>query len=131
LTEKTQISADTTIGLQRVEIKKNAPCVTAWANKKRLRPERHFTPCHRNDLRRALAICRRENADMIAGGFDALKRETHRPHKCTVLGEIADIYFAAVVGSDRVQQFRSAHDGGRVLCAALRFDFNQKTTQPE
>ena len=52
----------------------------------------------------------RKNADVIARGyFEMLKRKSHWLPKCAHLSQRADIDFAAVIGGDRVQQFRAAH----------------------
>jgi len=53
VTEKTQIGADTTIRLQRIEVQINPAFLASRANKKRLHAERHLSPCHGDDLRHA------------------------------------------------------------------------------
>ena len=91
-------------------IKQNAPCVASWTDKKWLEAERHSSPRHGDDLRRLAAfIANAENSDVIAGGFEMLKRKSHQSLKCTGFGQHANIDLAAVIGSDRVQQFRAAH----------------------
>jgi hypothetical protein len=109
LRAKPQASAISTVGFQGVEIKKCAPCATARANEKRLPAERHLPPLHGNDLRRALTVSRREKPDVIAGGFDALKWKAHRLSKCTMPSQRTDIYFAAMIGSDRMRWFAVTH----------------------
>jgi hypothetical protein len=114
-----KIGARSTIRLQRVEIKKNAPSVAARANKKRLGAERHFAPCHGDDLRRLTAFfADPENADVIAGGFKMLKRKPHRLAKCARFGQRADIDFAAMIGSDRVQ-LAMAHGNASIYLGFL------------
>jgi hypothetical protein len=109
LRAKPQASAISTVRFQGVEIKKCAPCATARADEKRLPAERHLPPLHSNDLRRALTVSRREQPDVIAGGFDALKWKAHRPSKCTMPSQRTDIYFAAMIGSDRMRWFAVTH----------------------
>src|SRR5215471_853815 len=107
-----KISADTTIRLQRVEIKEYPPCVATRTDKKRLAAERHRPPLDGNNLRRALPIPQREKRDVVACSFDALKWKTHRLLKCASLGQHADIDFAAMVRGDRVGKSKTAHNVG-------------------
>jgi len=106
-----QISACPTIAKQAVVIKQNAPCAASWTDEKRFQPERHLSPLHGDDLRRLAAfLADAENTDVIARGyFEMLKRKSHWLPKCAHLSQRADIDFAAVIGGDRVQQFRAAH----------------------
>jgi len=73
----------------------------------------HFAPVDMDDLRRLTAfVADTENPDMIGrGDFQMLKWKPHRrPSQC--LGQHANIDLAAMVGGDRMQQFRAAHDVG-------------------
>ena len=60
-----------------------------------------------------------KNADVIAGSLDGLKWKCHRSLKCAAPSQIADIYFAAMVGSDRVGESRAAHNVGNVALEAM------------
>src|SRR5262249_4450139 len=108
-----KIGARSTIRLQAVEIKKNTALVAARTNKKWFQSERHLCPCDADNLRVGVGRAwhrKRKQLDVIACRLDAQKWETHRAaFKCACLGQHADIYFAACVGSDRVGKSRSAH----------------------
>src|SRR6516164_9641816 len=90
-----EIGARSTIAKQAVVIKKNAPCIASWTNKKRLHAKRHLSPCHGDDLRRLTAFLpNSENSDVITVAFEMLKRKPHRLAKCASFGQRADIDFA-------------------------------------